>query len=980
MSSNVSLFKQAFDLSSLEGRKKSEIEKSDKKYLSNIFDAIDTNNDGTLSTSEVSIFKNVLKNADSDSDGDISKKEMRKFLKSGNEFVQRLIKNGKVKGSNISDFLSVLSNNNIQTAQTVSYDYSIQPNTKKDSYDATIDMIQDEVDNASEIFNSRENGLISKSYDDLKELYGSQLSSSAVAKNLFIKNETAELLRRAKAGTITYAEYYGISKENLMETFPNVEKMNEEQKQKLADMINSLSPKEVQQMQDLVLELPSPDSENYEQKLKEFQEIFLLTTTNQSQNTIHVEGDGWMNIESSENYETKSAYQLEKGNELISFEDMYKLRNGVEFDAVKVERYNKLKTEFAIQQSFNEIKNYAHGLLDDANSDSRIEKAVMEILNGLTQNKDDENLTRVLQNMTGITDISVANGKINANDMKAVKNALLDKIDIQVKEINGGKSFEHLNNEIETAYKEAFGSKNVEMLANAYVQEQEKFTQTARKVVEIGGGATAIVGMFCCPPLAIGAGLVGTFGGVGLEMLEESTKDNKSQEKLEALKKELALNAALFAAGMGSGIAGSAVGNVTKAFATKCPVLLGFVAERGVDATASLISTMALTGELDLKGVGMSQVLAVLTGLKSAKVGIANEAAQPDKLGINAFGVKNPGIFSKFFGTRDINPNSPLNKYKPSGTSYDLSHADFYKKNSHLFEGTHMYNCWSGKNSSDRKHGAWKMHLFSISEADWQKMADVIIPYLRDNDIDWKTFNVLNEADCLNGGAQQGKAFTIYPKDQKHFEQIARDLDYIIRNNNLNTTNTHIEGDRALGSSGRIFYRYEFKSGKYKDEILDLSSTEGNRLYDKLYDSNSDRIHRNGHGRYLADDMTSADDPFYNFDPANPASKPGVNNVGARNQADFDNYMQKECYYQVSSHSVLSLQDGAVIDFSDPYIQRKIASIPEGGSVTVGRDSGCYIRIHEDCVHVSRIHLVITKSGGRIYVKDVSSNGTKIIR
>ena len=665
MNSKISLFKQQLDLSVLEGKTKAEVDKSGKKYFASLFNAIDSDSDGIISKSEVSIFKDVLESADTDSNGNISKKEVKKLLKNGGEFVDRLMSNGKVKASHIAEFIKELSlNSDIKTATTVTRDYNIEPNSVEDTYDSAIDMIQDEVDNASEIFESRENGCISKAYDDLKELYGSKLSSSAVAKNLFIKNETAELLRRAKAGTITYAEYYGISKENLMQTFPNVEKMNDEQQQKLADMINSLSPKEVQQMQDLVLELPSPDSENYEQKLKEFQEIFLLATTNQTKNTVHVEGDGWMNIDSSENYETKSAYQLEKGNELISFEDMYKLRNGVEFNAEKVERYNQLKSEFALQQSFNDIKNYAHGLLDDANSDSKIEKAVMELLNGLTQNKDDESLTKVLQNMTGLTDISVTNGKINAADMKSIKESLLAKIDAHVSEINGGKTFEELNAEIEKTYKEAFGSKNVEMLANAYVQEQEKFTQTARKVVEIGGGAAAIVGMFCCPPLAIGAGLVGTFGGVGLEMLEESTKDNKSTEKLEALKKELALNAALFAAGMGSGVAGSAVGNITREFAKKCPTLLGMIAERGVDATASLISTMALTGELDLNGVGISQVLAVLTGLKSTKVGVANAAAEPDNLGFNAFGIKKPGIFSKFFGTRDLNPNSPLNKYK----------------------------------------------------------------------------------------------------------------------------------------------------------------------------------------------------------------------------------------------------------------------------------------------------------------------------
>ena len=51
-------------------------------------------------------------------------------------------------------------------------------------------------------------------------------------------------------------------------------------------------------------------------------------------------------------------------------------------------------------------------------------------------------MTKILRHMTGINDISVIQGKINASDMQAVKEALLAKIDAQVNEINGGKSFE----------------------------------------------------------------------------------------------------------------------------------------------------------------------------------------------------------------------------------------------------------------------------------------------------------------------------------------------------------------------------------------------------------------------------------------------------------------------------------------------------------------------------------------------------------
>jgi hypothetical protein len=428
-------------------------------------------------------------------------------------------------------------------------------------------------------------------------------------------------------------------------------------------------------------------------------------------------------------------------------------------------------------------------------------------------------------------------------------------------------------------------------------------------------------------------------------------------------------------------------GALAGSIATKCPVLISTIAERGVDATLSLISTMAITGELDLQGVGLSQVLAVVAGLKTTKIAAKNATTEPEALGITPWAQSKPGIFSKFFGPRDINPNSPLNKYKPSRSSYGQNHSDFHANNPHLFRGTHDYGYWAGQSSSDPHHGAWKMHLFSISEEDWQRLADVIIPYLKEHDIDWKTLNASHDVSDLNGGIQQGKAFTIYPRDKAHFEQIARDLDYIIRNNNLQTSNSSIVGDRNLGDTGRIFYRYEYKSGKSKDVIVDLTNSADYQKYlYELYDSNDARVARNGGGRYLADDMTAADDPWYNFNPADPASHPShsssnqeVNAANNRSNNQHRYTMQKDAYYEADINTRLELPNGVYFSLSDPYIKSIIDAMPEGTSIAVGRSSECAIRIKDECTAVSRVHLIIYKQNGKIYVKDVSTNGSNIV-
>lgn len=203
-----------------------------------------------------------------------------------------------------------------------------------------------------------------------------------------------------------------------------------------------------------------------------------------------------------------------------------------------------------------------------------------------------------------------------------------------------------------------------------------------------------------------------------------------------------------------------------------------------------------------------------------------------------------------------------LSKYKRSEKGIDLSknHEDWASSRRDLFGGTSTSPWWSQYTPLDQHHAPWKMHLYSVDEADWREMCDVIIPYLKEHDICWKTLNRFSTPEELSGN-QMGKAFTIYPRDNTHMEQVAKDLDYIIRKNKLTKTGSHIIGDNEMGSTGRLFYRYEYNSGKYKNEILDLNTD-----YDKyktIYDRNR------GEGRYLAADMTEADDIWRNFDPSN---------------------------------------------------------------------------------------------------------------
>ena len=340
-----------------------------------------------------------------------------------------------------------------------------------------------------------------------------------------------------------------------------------------------------------------------------------------------------------------------------------------------------------------------------------------------------------------------------------------------------------------------------------------------------------------------------------------------------------------------------------------------------------------------------------------------------------------------------------LDKYVRTPKRKTMQHSDFVNSRPDLFGDNVDYSgssVWSGYTPKDRHHGAWKMHLYSVSESDWQTMCDVIIPYLKEHDVDWKTYKAASGADCLNGTVQQGKAFTIYPKNNEDMAKIAKDLDYIIRKNKLQTSDSHIVGDNQMGDTGRLFYRYEFNSKKYKDEILDLGNKNDFQSYLNRYDANR------GEGRYLADDMTTDDDIWRNFDPSDANAQPASSSTnsadystsGTKAKADpvkerayrrFDKnatpermpdngVLNQNSQYVLNPEQmpVLRLLDGTMVDLNSPEIKNKIMNLRDGEYLTLGRNGDIEVSTSPN---VSRHHIVIAKENGTVQLKDVSSFG-----
>jgi hypothetical protein len=156
----------------------------------------------------------------------------------------------------------------------------------------------------------------------------------------------------------------------------------------------------------------------------------------------------------------------------------------------------------------------------------------------------------------------------------------------------------------------------------------------------------------------------------------------------------------------------------------------------------------------------------------------------------------------------------------------------------------------------------WKMHVFADTEEDWVKLVTCVGRYLNTQPVTWKTVSAFNPIDKLNECEnQKGKAFTIYPANEEQFKQLAHDIDYIVRLNHLEQEDSTVIGDRKLGDTGRIFYRYEHKSGETKDKIYHCDNEDEMNECKSNYDPNR------GTDQYLATDMTVEDDPFYTFNP-----------------------------------------------------------------------------------------------------------------
>ena len=505
--------------------------------------------------------------------------------------------------------------------------------TKKDAEDSAIQTIESNANQAIQMIDSQDDGNISDAYNKLKEKFDSDLAKSNVEKIVYKQLETAYFLKEAQANNLTYREYFEQRKELLYKTFPGIERFNDKQKQSLKRMIDSLSPEQVLEQQDKILSLPEAGTEGYDDSVRSFLNDFKTETTD---SVIVQNKEFGMKVKT----QPKSKFELADGERLMPFDEVYYLEQGVKFNKDNIQKYNESAAQFAFVNSVNQKREEVHKILEEPlklvkgnnalganpdvinSSNKQLNTAVYSALAKLYGN-DEGKIKQGLKELTG-ENYSFKNGELVLEDSKFkfntdtilpnIAQTILDKIDSNYEKMTNGKSLEDYANQMAEDYKSAYGSKDATNLASAYVQDQEGMVQNIRTGVELVGAGVMVAGMIFFPPAALAGGAVAGFGGAGVELYNESTRDNVNTERTGELKKELVINSLLMVVGMGAGKAGSAMKAVLTA--KNAPKLAAIAGDIGTDATISLLGDLALTGQVNIEGEGFAQFLSLVAGHK----------------------------------------------------------------------------------------------------------------------------------------------------------------------------------------------------------------------------------------------------------------------------------------------------------------------------------------------------------------------------
>lgn len=606
---------------------KSKLSQNDK--YQKIFSLFDANNDGKLDDKEVESFFEKMKSYASKGKSSVFESgEAEEFLKEFKDAKGKSLSDNGVKVGDLFGFVADISDagfDPVKKAQTLVNKGKMNGNiysSEEIKNIATTELSQD-VQDAIKMFQAQKDGQgnVSNFYNLLKEKFGSDEAASKVYAKLREEELGAVLLDKAKNLELTEKDYWS-------------EKAN------------------------LAKELyKTTGDEQYNSQAQEFENranaVKGKTVTKQIQTRVQT---GLKNdkvadkaVSASATYKTVTKNVTETIYPLMDFDKTFLEERGVKYNEDAVENYDRKKAETQTLVEMNNTLEEVKSQIAKATaySDSARVKAPNEPNYELSQGRSteymmdstrvdelesgvyfvykklfgsDENINAALKRIGVDATVSSTGRMSNANQ---AGKALVKYLENNFKAACGDKTFEQHQKETTEAYKQAYGDKNSSDIANAFIQSQQEGIQNVKTAVSGVGMVVMLAGQFV-PGGNVATGMIwgglatATLGSSAVSLSEAtSKKGGMTQEDKSEIIKELSTSVALTATGMGIGKVSSAM--YGQLILKNCPMLASKILEIGADATLSAVSTAVITGELDLKGEGLSQLIPILTGLLKSK-------------------------------------------------------------------------------------------------------------------------------------------------------------------------------------------------------------------------------------------------------------------------------------------------------------------------------------------------------------------------
>lgn len=606
---------------------KSKLSQNDK--YQKIFSLFDANNDGKLDDKEVESFFEKMKSYASKGKSSVFESgEAEEFLKEFKDAKGKSLSDNGVKVGDLFGFVADISDvgfDPVKKAQTLVNKGKMNGNiysSEEIKNIATTELSQD-VQDAIKMFQAQKDGQgsVSDFYNLLKEKFGSDEAASKVYAKLREEELGAVLLDKARNFELTEKDYWNEKANLAKELYETTgDEVYNSQAQEFENRANSVQGK---------------------------------TVTRQIQTRVQT---GFKNdkvadkaVSASATYKTVTKNVTETIYPLMDFDKTFLEERGVKYNEDAVENYDRKKAETQTLVEMNNTLEEVKSQIAKATaySDSARVKAPNEPNYGLSQGRSteymmdstrvdelesgvyfvykklfgsDENINAALKRIGVDATVSSTGRMSNANQ---AGKALVKYLENNFKAACGDKTFEQHQKETTEAYKQAYGDKNSTDIANAFIQSQQEGIQNVKTAVSGVGMVVMLAGQFV-PGGNVATGMI--WGGVATAALgssaisatEASTKQGgMTEEDKSEIIKELSTSIALTATGMGVGKVSSAM--YGQLILKNCPMLAAKVLEVGADATLSAVSTAVITGELDLKGEGLSQLIPILTGLLKSK-------------------------------------------------------------------------------------------------------------------------------------------------------------------------------------------------------------------------------------------------------------------------------------------------------------------------------------------------------------------------